>query len=93
MPINFRISALVPVSLIVEKRGPTRRFYPCNRSGRYPGGDLSSVWIAFAARSQPVCSRGFGPAVLRPERTASGRDTPLSLRRPALPETDLRRTL
>src|SRR6202166_1135060 len=39
-----------------RKRGPTRRFHPCNRSGRYPGGELSSVWIAFATRSQPVCS-------------------------------------
>ena len=27
-----------------------------NRSGLYPGGDMSSLWFAFAARSQPVCS-------------------------------------
>ena len=39
-----------------RKRGPTRRFHPCNRSGRYPSGELSSVWIAFTTRSQPVCS-------------------------------------
>jgi hypothetical protein len=76
-----------------RKRGPTRRFHPCNRSVRYPSGELSSVWIAFATRSQPVCSRGFGPAVLRPKRTASNRDTPVSLRHPALSEADLRGTL
>jgi hypothetical protein len=39
-----------------RKRGATRRFHPCNRSGRCPSGELSSVWIAFATRSQPVCS-------------------------------------
>jgi len=55
MPINFRISALVPVGLIVESVAQ-RRFYSCNRSGRYPSGELSAVWIAFATRSQPVCS-------------------------------------
>jgi hypothetical protein len=39
-----------------RKRGQTRRFHPCNRSGRYPSGELSSVWIAFATRSQSACS-------------------------------------
>jgi hypothetical protein len=92
MPINFRISALVPVGLIVESVAQLEDSI-CNRSGRYPGGELSSVWIAFATRSQSVCSRGFGPAVFWPERTASGRDAPVSLRHPALSETDLRRTL
>lgn len=76
-----------------RKRRPTRRCYPCDRSGRYPGGEMSSLWFSVAARSQPVCSRSVGPAVLRSERTASGRDTPVLLRHLALPETDLRRTL
>ncbi|MDB5619289.1 MAG: family oxidoreductase, partial [Tardiphaga sp.] len=39
-----------------RKRRPTRRYYPRNRSGRYPDSDMSSVCIAFAACSQPVCS-------------------------------------
>jgi hypothetical protein len=56
MPINFRIFALVPVGLIVESVAQLDDSLPCNRSCRYPSGELSSVWIAFATRSQPVCS-------------------------------------
>jgi hypothetical protein len=56
MPMNFRISDLAPVGLIVESITQIDEHYPCDRPGRYPGGDMSSVWIAFAARSQPVCS-------------------------------------
>jgi hypothetical protein len=87
MPINLRISDLAPVGLIVES------ITQLGRPGRYPGGDMSSVWIAFAARSQPVCSRGFGPAVLGSERTASDRGTPVLFQHPALPEADFCRTL
>jgi hypothetical protein len=31
-----------------RKRRSTRRCHPRDRSSRYPGGDMSSVWIAFA---------------------------------------------
>ncbi len=56
MPINFRISALVPVGLIVESVAQLDDSILTNRSVRYPGGELSSVWITFATRSQPICS-------------------------------------
>ncbi len=62
MPINFRISALVPVGLIVESVAQLDDTIACNlgpvlvtaRAG-IQGGDMSSVWIAFAAYSRPVC--------------------------------------
>ena len=57
MPINLRISALVPAALIVESAAEFEDAIVVAASwGRYPGGDMSSVRIAFAARSQPVCS-------------------------------------
>jgi DNA replication protein DnaC len=62
-----------------RKCHPTRRSYPCNCSGRYPGGDVSSVRVAVGARSQPLCSAGFGPTVLRSELTTSGRGAPVLL--------------
>jgi hypothetical protein len=51
MPINFRISALVPVGLIVES---VAHFEDAILVTARAGSQV--VWIAFAPRSQPVCS-------------------------------------
>ena len=79
MPANFRVSSLIPSGLIVESLAEVDA---ADRSSRYPGGDVSSVWFAFAARSQPLCSEGLRSAVLRPGRMPSGRDTPVLLQDP-----------
>jgi ABC transporter substrate binding protein len=76
-----------------RKRHSSRGCCPRDGSGRYPGGNVSSVSLAFAARSQPLCSAGFGPAMFRLGRTPSGRGPPVFLQYPALPETDFRRAL
>jgi hypothetical protein len=39
------------VRIDCRKRHTGRRYYPCNGSGRYPGGDVSSMRLAFAACS------------------------------------------
>src|ERR1700681_873823 len=57
-------------------------------AGRYPGGNVPSVSLPVAARSQPLCSAGLGSALLGPERMSSCRGSSVLLRGAALPETD-----
>jgi hypothetical protein len=55
MPINFRISALVPVGLIVESVAQLDdSILVTARAGIQAAS--CPLWIAFATRSQPVCS-------------------------------------
>jgi hypothetical protein len=89
MPINFRISVLVPVSLIVES---VAHFEDAILVTARAGIQVATCPLC-GSPSRRVHSRHVRePAVLRSERTASGRDTPVLLRHLALPETDLRRT-
>jgi len=93
MPINFRVSALVPVDLIVESVAQLDhailvtvradiQVAICSMCGS-PSRRVHSRYVREV--SDLPCS---GRSV-----SASGRDTLVLLRHPALPETDLRRTL
>ena len=54
---------------------------------------MSSVWFAFASRSQPLGSAGVGSALFGSGRMPSGRDTPVLLQHAALQKTDFRRAV
>ena len=54
---------------------------------------MSSVWFAFASRSQTLGSAGVGSALFGSGRMPSGRDTPVLLQHAALQKTDFRRAV
>jgi len=88
MPINFRVSALVPVGLIVESIAQLDdTILVTARAGI---GDTSSVH-----RLRGVFTAGMFVKfrTCLAQVGAYGRDPPVLLRHSALPETDLRRTL